>query len=111
MFAPGLRAASIRAVPRATPMARPATLLSRRTMATKRPLDNEVRRGFDEIIPFLKRECHKVILKALTIGIPVDVYPLVAFVSFVCVLGVFFSAKNLMTDKSLRLKPTTAEAD
>ena len=44
-------------------------------------------------------------------GIPVDVYPLVAFVSFVCCLGVFFSAKTLFTDKQLRLKPSTASAE
>jgi hypothetical protein len=45
---------------------------------------------------------------AYVAGIPVDVYPLVGMLSFVCVLGVFFSTKNLMTDKTLRLKPNGA---
>ena len=64
VFAPGLRAAA-RAAPRASAIARPmpatatTSMLQRRTMASKRVLDNEVRRGFEEVVPFLKREsCH-----------------------------------------------------
>ncbi|EJT49179.1 hypothetical protein A1Q2_07736 [Trichosporon asahii var. asahii CBS 8904] len=86
-----------RAIPRAFPATRSfsTTVARRNATATKKELDNQVRRGFDEIIPFLKR-------------VPVDVYPLVAFVSFVCCLGVFFMGKHLMVDKNLRLQPAQA---
>lgn len=47
-----------RAIPRAFPATRSfsTTVARRNATATKKELDNQVRRGFDEIIPFLKRE-------------------------------------------------------
>lgn len=71
VFVSSLRA-SAKMAPRAMPIARPAarvipralpatrnfssTIARRNATATKKELDNQVRRGFDEVIPFLKRE-------------------------------------------------------
>lgn len=81
------------------------TTLAQRGMSSKPPRNTgEPKRGAEEIVPFLKRRYATTYW--LTIGIPVDVYPLVAAVSFVCCLGVFFGVRTLATDKNLRLKPT-----
>lgn len=55
---PIARAPAARAIPRAFPATRSfsTTVARRNATATKKELDNQVRRGFDEIIPFLKRE-------------------------------------------------------
>lgn len=126
VFVSSLRASAKmapRAFPRAAPVARtmprafpPAarsfssTVARRQASAAKKDMDNQVRRGFDEVIPFLKRKSFSAFQgqPADSPGIPVDVYPLVAFVSFVCCLGVFFMGRHLTVDKSLRLQPAQA---
>lgn len=55
---PIARAPAARAVPRAFPATRnfSSTVARRNAAAAKKDMDNQVRRGFDEVIPFLKRE-------------------------------------------------------
>lgn len=55
---PIARAPAARAIPRAFPATRnfSSTVARRNAAAAKKNMDNQVRRGFDEVIPFLKRE-------------------------------------------------------
>lgn len=55
---PATRAPAARAIPRAFPATRgfSSTVARRSASAAKKEQVDEVRRGFDEVIPFLKRE-------------------------------------------------------